>query len=84
MVGVIHRHGVEGRGVHLGNSEGVGDVPEALGIGVDLIPLVVDGGVSVIDLEELGLRDGGEVFGGDGVIEVGMVELGDHGTADAL
>ena len=60
---------------------GEDDIPDPLGAGVELIALIKDRRVAVIDLEELLVVDLHELLGGDGPLEVRVIEVREHGHA---
>ena len=58
---------------------GEDDIPDPLGAGMQFIAGVIDGGMAVIDLEELLVVDLHELLGGDRPLEVRVIEVREHG-----
>src|SRR5206468_2653727 len=77
-VAIVGADAIEGRGLERDETDGVGDVPDALDADARAVPLMVHDRMPVIDLEETVCDGVGNVLGRDRIAKIRMIEMGQN------
>ncbi len=77
VVCIVGSGSEERRAFEVSDADGIGEVPDTFNRGVGGVAEVIDGGVCVVEFEDPGIGIG-QLFGVDGIAEVGVIE-GDEG-----